>query len=402
MSARLVQTRAASFVGQALLLVGLVSLGAIAVVLTRPAAPAEFDLAAAAALAAAFFATRLLTIRLPQGDEVYVTLAVGLVGLAVANIMVVLSASAVAAGAESIARRAQSTRDQAAYRAADAVRSTGVLGLMAPWQLVLKPSELGGLSGESVILLTLLAGAVYATVDLVTMAVQQRAAGGLPVAQGVTTLQRPLVTMYLVHLPMAAVAVRLQTESATWALPVALLLTLILQNSFNLYLRIRRGYADTISALAHAAELDRPHDTGHSRRVADLAVAVGRGIGLSTHELERIGYAALLHDIGRMGDMVDDQSEAHALRGADIVSSIPFLTDVAPLIAPCSDEADSGHLIGCEIVRTCSRYDRLRAEMGASAALERLLMEAGGLRGRVLESLDGIVRGPNASVGFTR
>ncbi len=178
----------------------------------------------------------------------------------------------------------------------------------------------------------LVAGMMYSGLDILTMAVQQRIAGGLPVAQGIATLQRPLATMYLVHLAMAAVAVRLYAESGAWAFPIALLLTLILQNSFNLYLRIRRGYADTIGALAHAAELDRPHDSGHARRVADLAVAVGRRMGLSSRELERIGYAALLHDIGRMGDVGDDMSGVHAHRGAEIVASIPFLEHVAPLI----------------------------------------------------------------------
>ncbi|MRS13258.1 MAG: HD domain-containing protein [Actinobacteria bacterium] len=396
MTARPAQTRATSPFGQLLLLTALVAGATTAVIFANLERVAAFDLSAATGLAAAFFATRLLTIRLPQGDDVYVTLAVGLVGLVVADIVVVMTAFAVAAAVESIARHSQSSREAASYRAVDAVRGTAVLGLMAPWQLLLRSTELDGYSGEAVILLTLAAGAAYASVDLVTMAVQQRAVGGLPIAQGVAALQRPLTTMYLVHLPMAAVTVRLQMESVLWALPVALLLTLILQNSFNLYLRIRRGYADTISALAHAAELDRPHDTGHARRVADMAVAVGRGMRLSTHELEKIGYAALLHDIGRMGDTTDDHGQAHAQRGAEIVSSIPFLMGVAPLICGEGDDGTSSSPIGYEIVRACSHYDRLRAEVGAHAALEQLLIEAGGVRGRVLESLDSIVRGQNS------
>lgn len=218
--------------------------------------------------------------------------------------------------------------------------------------------------------------------------------------QGVAALQRPLVTMYLVHIAMAAVAVRLYAESGLWAFPIALLLTLILQNSFNLYLRIRRGYADTISALAHAAELDRPHDSGHARRVADLAVAVGRRMGLSSHDLERIGYAALLHDIGRMGELADDTSGVHAQRGAEIVASIPFLAEVAPLIDRPAD--DGAQPIGAEIVRVCSRYDRLRAEVGASSALETLAEEAGGLKGRVLEILSEVITDPRSRLGVPR
>ena len=65
---------------------------------------------------------------------------------------------------------------------------------------------------------------------------------------------------------------------------------------------------------------------------------------------------------------------------------------VAPLIDAQTDVHSASQPIGAEIVRTCSHYDRLRGEMGASAAKDELIAEAGGLQGRVLEALDEIVR----------
>lgn len=363
----------------------------------------ELSLVSAAALTGAFFATRLLTIRLPQGDDVYVTLVVGLTALAVADVRTVLLASAAAGILETVARLSQSSRAATLHRIVDLVRGTAVIGIISPFQLVLQPLvQSGQQQGEGLILWVLAAGAIYAMLDIVTMAIQQHIDGGPPAMQGVAALQRPLVTVYLVHLPMAAVSVRLFAASGSWVFPVALLLTLILQNSFNLYLRIRRGYVDTISALAHAAELDRPHDSGHARRVADLSVAVGRKLGLSSQELERIGYAALLHDIGRIGDVGEDSSGIHAQRGAEIVGSIPFLRDVAPLIDAQGDEDSATQPVGAEIVRTCSHYDRLRGEMGASAAKDELIAEASGLEGRVLEALDEIVREQMSRAGKAR
>lgn len=383
-------------------LAALIGLAIAAIAATWPDHAVGFDPALAAGLAAAFFTTRLLTIRLPQGDDVYVTLVVGLVALAVADITVAVAASALAGAVESIARFSQSSRPVAVSRALDAARATAVLGLMAPWQLVLHPFLAAKAHGDALIMWLLAAGMMYSGLDILTMAIQQRIAGGLPIAQGTATLQRPLATMYLVHLAMAAVAVRLYGESGAWAFPIALLLTLILQNSFNLYLRIRRGYADTIGALAHAAELDRPHDSGHARRVADLAVAVGRRMGLSSRELERIGYAALLHDIGRMGDGGDDTSGVHAQRGAEIVASIPFLEDVAPLIGRPMEDYAGSQPVGAEIVRVCSHYDRLRANVGAHRALEELVEESGGPSNRVLEILNDVVRDPHTKVGALR
>lgn len=395
------ETRVPAMTRHAWYLSALLGCSAAVVALSSQFPVARFDMTLAVGLAVAFFATRLLTIRLPQGDEVYVTLVVALGALAIADIAVVLVAFVAACIVELIARFSSVSKSAARARASDAVRAAAVLGLMAPWQLILRPLVDASAGGDAIIAWVVVAGMTYTGIDILTMAIQQRIAGGLSFLQGVLALQRPLVTMYLVHIAMAAVAVRLYAESGLWAFPIALLLTLILQNSFNLYLRIRRGYADTISALAHAAELDRPHDSGHARRVADLAVAVGRRMGLSSRDLERIGYAALLHDIGRMGEPSEDTSGVHAQRGAEIVASIPFLADVAPLIDRPLD-SNEAQAIGAEIVRLCSRYDRLRAEVGASAALETLGEEADTHKDDVLRILGEVIRDSRSRLGVPR
>ncbi len=389
--------------GQALFLAALLALSAGGLWLVWSQRLPDFSPVAAAGLVAAFFAVRLMTIRLPQGDDVYVTVAVGLVGLAIADVATVMVAFAVAASVESVARFSPSSKAGAVFRLLDGARGTAVIGLMAPWQLLVHADTTSNLqSGDLIIAWLLAVGFVWVVVDLLTISIQQSISGGQSVVQGMSTLLRPLLSVYLVHVSMAAVAVRLYVESGAWSLPVALLLTLILQNSFNLFLRIRRAYSDTIGALAHAAELDRPHDSGHARRVADLAVAVGRRMGLSSLELERIGYAALLHDIGRMGDVGEDPSGVHARRGAEIVGLVPFLKDVAPLI-DCAEGTSGGRQpIGADIVRTCSHYDRLRGERGAEAAMEALAIEAGGLQGRVLEALDEVVRAKTLGSGVGR
>jgi HD-GYP domain-containing protein (c-di-GMP phosphodiesterase class II) len=58
---------------------------------------------------------------------------------------------------------------------------------------------------------------------------------------------------------------------------------------------------DALELLADYADLKSPWFTGHSRGVASLAVAAGRGVGLPGPELIALRRAALLHDIGRNG-----------------------------------------------------------------------------------------------------
>lgn len=351
------------------------------------------SLALGVGFAASFLIARLLTVRLPQGDEVCVTLMVGLVGLSLVSVPLLIAGSLFAGVADALARLPHSSREQSVHRLLDAVRASAVLALASPWQLVLRPMTARVGSGDSVIAWSLVAALSYAALDILTTAIQQSIGARVPIGQVIASLLRPMGTIYVVHIPMAAVVLRLQSASQPWPFPVALLLTLILQNSFNLYLRIRRAYAETISALAHAAELDRPHDSGHARRVADLSVDVARRMGMSGRDLEKVGYAALLHDIGLIGAAGGELSGAHAKRGAEIASSIPFLADVAPLISWERDSGDAGTdpPIGWTIVRTCSRYDRLRVDHCTLDALGALSADDNEDFNRVHAALEDLV-----------
>lgn len=56
-----------------------------------------------------------------------------------------------------------------------------------------------------------------------------------------------------------------------------------------------------IEALVHALEAKDEYSEGHSRRVAQLAVALGQHVGLPPEEVDNLHLAALLHDVGNIG-----------------------------------------------------------------------------------------------------
>ncbi len=60
-------------------------------------------------------------------------------------------------------------------------------------------------------------------------------------------------------------------------------------------------YLGVISALANALDARDPYTAGHSRRVADLSVAIGQQMQLPDSDLEALRVGALLHDIGKIG-----------------------------------------------------------------------------------------------------
>ena len=75
---------------------------------------------------------------------------------------------------------------------------------------------------------------------------------------------------------------------------------LVTQVAFRRYAGIRTTYLQTVRALAKVTEIGGYVEAGHSERVATLAVAVGRELGIHEPQLLELEYAALMHDIGQL------------------------------------------------------------------------------------------------------
>jgi putative nucleotidyltransferase with HDIG domain len=108
---------------------------------------------------------------------------------------------------------------------------------------------------------------------------------------------------------------------------------------------LRKDLLRVVQALTGAIEAKDGYTESHLRRVSRYAQDVGERLGLSSADLEKLRYASLLHDVGKIG--VPDQvlgkpgplsdNEAEVMRrhpeiGARILRSIDVLRDVAPVI----------------------------------------------------------------------
>ena len=95
---------------------------------------------------------------------------------------------------------------------------------------------------------------------------------------------------------------------------------------------IRRIFLNSVEALVHALEAKDRYTAGHSRRVTQLSVAIGRVMALPSDELEDLRWGALLHDVGKIavdsaiqnkpGQLTPDEYQqmmAHSAIGAGIV-----------------------------------------------------------------------------------
>jgi diguanylate cyclase (GGDEF)-like protein/putative nucleotidyltransferase with HDIG domain len=111
----------------------------------------------------------------------------------------------------------------------------------------------------------------------------------------------------------------------------------------NRLLRERSNAAmESLSATVDARDA---YTAGHSRRVQQLALALGREVGLSHAELDLLDRAALFHDIGKLavpdaillkpGRLTSDEwtvMQSHAEEGARIIERLGFLQDAVPAI----------------------------------------------------------------------
>lgn len=69
----------------------------------------------------------------------------------------------------------------------------------------------------------------------------------------------------------------------------------------NLYKELKETYLLTIHILAETIELRDPYTGGHTKRVHDYSLVIARHLDLPKEQMESLKFAAILHDIGKIG-----------------------------------------------------------------------------------------------------
>jgi len=77
--------------------------------------------------------------------------------------------------------------------------------------------------------------------------------------------------------------------------------------------RLDQALQETIEMVARTTEMRDPYTAAHQERVARLAVAIARRLGVSEHTVEGLRVAGLLHDIGKLSIPYDILSKSAAL-----------------------------------------------------------------------------------------
>lgn len=161
-----------------------------------------------------------------------------------------------------------------------------------------------------------------------------------------------------------------------------------------------------IDVVGRVLEARDPYTAGHQRRVAQLAKAIAREMNLPLSEINEIGIAAQMHDIGKMSIPSEILSKPgklseiefklikeHCETGADIINSAHMPGHIADIVLQHHERCDgSGYphgltgdqlhlgskvLMVADVVEAMSTHRPYRAALGIDAAINELLEHAG-------------------------
>jgi putative nucleotidyltransferase with HDIG domain len=113
----------------------------------------------------------------------------------------------------------------------------------------------------------------------------------------------------------------------------------------ELFVQLEESYLETVLALANAVDAKDNYTADHAQRLAKMALAIGREMGMTEDDLEGLRYGAILHDIGKIGvpdavlqkpSRLDPaewaQMREHPSIGARILAPVPHLAVAAQIV----------------------------------------------------------------------
>lgn len=163
-----------------------------------------------------------------------------------------------------------------------------------------------------------------------------------------------------------------------------------------------------IRATARTVEVRDPYTAGHQERVAELAEAIAREMGLDGSRVQAVSFAAVIHDLGkiavppeilnkpgRLSDIEMELIKTHSQVGYDILKGIDFPWPVAEIILQHHEKIDgSGYprrlkdgqilleakiICVADVIEAISSHRPYRPALGMEAALAEIRTNSGKL-----------------------
>ncbi len=119
----------------------------------------------------------------------------------------------------------------------------------------------------------------------------------------------------------------------------------VAMSNANLINEVKELYFNMVKSLSAAIDAKSEWTKGHSDRVMDIAMSIGKEMGLETDDMEDLRFSAILHDIGKIGtyehildkpgNLTEDEQrimQQHPAKGAEILKSIRQFKNIVPAV----------------------------------------------------------------------
>ncbi len=160
---------------------------------------------------------------------------------------------------------------------------------------------------------------------------------------------------------------------------------LIAREMFASYLRVKVSHDETVQMLIRALEQKDPYTAGHAGRVATYANYIAEEMQFMPARAERLRFAALMHDIGKLvvpnqllnkpGKLTEEEYKrvrVHEGVSVQMLSHIDFLRPIAPTTHSDNmrfDPDDPDHPIEPYIIMIADAYDAMTSTRSYRKAL---------------------------------
>lgn len=111
------------------------------------------------------------------------------------------------------------------------------------------------------------------------------------------------------------------------------------------YKQLEHAYMESIQTVRYTVEAKDTYTRGHSDRVSEISVLIGKKLGLSQEDLKRLRIGGLFHDVGKIGvpdnilqkngklsDNEYSEIKNHPTIGSHILSTASIFHDILPIV----------------------------------------------------------------------
>jgi hypothetical protein len=226
----------------------------------------------------------------------------------------------------------------------------------------LSPSfTLGGSDASAIILAVAVSGAVFVGMDLALEQLQAALRLNTPWGSLMISSVRLRGWMVLAEMSVAVLTVLMYPTLGVWGVAISTGMLVIMRRSFVLLRDMQTSYELTIGVLARSLEWSNPARQGHAERVSNMVAEAARRIGFTTARIENVKYAALFHDVARMGS--DEMVSEAGIAASEVLAHVDVLGGSLPVLrmldsaGQVSESPDEEDVIGAYLIARFSDID---------------------------------------------